>query len=136
MFLSMFSPVHHRSVCVCKCVFVVFVGVFVCVFVCVFTCVFVCMFVCVFVCINAGMPDCPASDQFGTGLKKTNDAGKSQVPDQAKAVRHLLVPYRTEIIDAGMPMPALVSSMPMPSYGWDIHREICSGRYREYKWKI
>ncbi len=26
------------------------------------------------------------------------------------------VRYRTRIIDAGMPMPALVSSMPMPSY--------------------
>jgi hypothetical protein len=28
-----------------------------------------------------------------------------------------LVRYRTEIVDAGMPMPALVSAMPMPSYG-------------------
>jgi hypothetical protein len=27
-----------------------------------------------------------------------------------------LVRYRTEIIDAGMPMTALVSSMPMPNY--------------------
>ncbi len=27
-----------------------------------------------------------------------------------------LVQYRTKILDAGMPMPALVSSMPMPSY--------------------
>jgi hypothetical protein len=29
-----------------------------------------------------------------------------------------LVRYRTEIRDAGMPMPALVSSMLMPSYGY------------------
>ncbi len=28
-----------------------------------------------------------------------------------------LVRYWTKIWDAGMPMPALVSSMPMPSYG-------------------
>jgi hypothetical protein len=42
-------------------------------------CVFVCMFV--FVYINAGMPDCPASEQSGTGLKKTNDAGTCPVPD-------------------------------------------------------
>jgi hypothetical protein len=28
-----------------------------------------------------------------------------------------LVQYRNKIMDAGMPMPALVSSMPMPSYG-------------------
>jgi hypothetical protein len=77
MFLSMFSPVHHKSVCVCECVFVS-----VCVFVCVF----------VFVCINAGMPDCPASDQSGTGMKKTNNAGNGPVPDEAKAVRHVLGP--------------------------------------------
>jgi hypothetical protein len=29
-----------------------------------------------------------------------------------------LVRYRTKIQDAGMPMPALVSSMPMPSYAF------------------
>ncbi len=91
----------------CECVFE-------CVFVCVFVCVFLCVFVVVF--INAGMPDCPSSDQSGTGIKKTNDAGTGPVPDQGKAVRHFLVRYRTEIIDAGMPMPALVSWMPMPSY--------------------
>jgi hypothetical protein len=34
-----------------------------------------------------------------------------------------LVRYRTEIIDAGMPMPALVSSTPMPSYGgWRLQK--------------
>jgi hypothetical protein len=27
------------------------------------------------------MPDCPASGQSGTGMKKTNDAGTSPVPD-------------------------------------------------------
>jgi hypothetical protein len=34
-----------------------------------------------FVCINAGMPDCPTSEQSSTGLKKTNDAGTGPVPD-------------------------------------------------------
>ncbi len=81
MFLSIFSAVHHRSVCVCECVFV---------------CVFV------FVCINAGIPDCPASDQSGTRMKKLTMPG--------------MVWYRTEIINAVMPMPALVSSLSMPSY--------------------
>ncbi len=38
---------HHRCVGVCECVFV-----------------------CVFVCINAGMLDCLAPDQSGTGIKK------------------------------------------------------------------
>ncbi len=78
--------------------------------VCVYECVFV------FVCINAGMPDYPASNQSGTVMKKANDAGTGPVPDQAKAVRHFLVRYGTEIIDNGMPMPALVSWMLMPSY--------------------
>ncbi len=32
-----------------------------------------------------------------------------------------LVRYRTNIWDAGMPMPALVSSMPMPSYVHYVH---------------
>jgi hypothetical protein len=30
---------------------------------------------------NAGIPDCPASSQSGTGLKKTNNAGTGPVPD-------------------------------------------------------
>jgi hypothetical protein len=93
MFLSIFSPVNHMSVCVCECVFV---------------------FVCMFMCINAGMPDCLA---FRYWNEKTNDAMNGLVPDQVKAVQHFLVQYLTEKIDAGMPMPALVFSMPMPSYG-------------------
>jgi hypothetical protein len=32
-----------------------------------------------------------------------------------------LVRYRTKIRDNGMPMPALVSSMPMLSYGEQVH---------------
>jgi hypothetical protein len=66
---------------------------------------FACVFV--FVCINAGMPDCPASDQSGTGMKKTNDAGTGPVPDQAKAVRHFFGPvpdwnYQCRNGDAGV----------------------------------
>jgi hypothetical protein len=37
------------------------------------------------------MPNCLASDQSGTGLKKTNDAGTGPVPDQAKAVQHFFL---------------------------------------------
>ncbi len=62
---------HHRCVGECECMFV---------------CVFV------FVCINAGIPDCLASEQSGTGIKKTNDAGTGLVLDQAKAVRHFFGP--------------------------------------------
>ncbi len=107
MFLSMFSPFHHRSVCVCE-------GVFVCVFVYVFVCV--CMFMCVFVCINAGMTDCPASDQSGTGLKNLTMPGIVRYRTKPRQSGIFLVRYRTELIDAGMPMPVLVSSMPVPSY--------------------
>jgi hypothetical protein len=81
---------HHRCVCVCECVIV-----------------FVCLFMCVFVCINAGMPNCPASDQSGTGLKKTNDAGTGPVLDQAKTVWHFFGPvpgwnYWCRNADAGV----------------------------------
>jgi hypothetical protein len=62
------------------------------------------------------MPDCPVSGQSGTGLKKTNEP--EQVRYQTKVTQSgiILVRYRTKIRDAGIPMPALVSSMPMPSY--------------------
>ncbi len=64
--------------------------------------------------VNAGMPDCLASDQFGFGRKKKpNDAGTGPVPDQADAVRHLWSGNALELW-----MPALVSLMPMPSYGY------------------
>jgi hypothetical protein len=102
MFLSMFSPVHHRSVCLCECMFVC---VFVCVFVCMFMCMFVFVCVRVYKCWNAGLSSI-RSVRYRT--EKTNDAGTSPVPEQAKAVRHFLVRYWTEIIDAGMPIPALV----------------------------
>ncbi len=81
------------------------------------TCACACICVCVCMCISAGIPDCPASDQSGTGMKKSNNAGTYPVLDKADAFQHTLVRYRTEIMDAGMPMPALVSSMLMPSYG-------------------
>ncbi len=74
MFLSMFM-LHIIGVCVCE-------GVFVCVFVCVF----------VFVCINAGMPDCPASDQFGTGIKKLTMLGQFRYGTKPKADRHFFCP--------------------------------------------
>jgi hypothetical protein len=84
--------------------------------VCVFVFVFMYMFVCVFVCINAGMPDCLANDQSGTGLKKLTMPGIIRYRTKPRQSGIFLVQYRTEIIDAGMPMPALVSLMPMPSY--------------------
>jgi hypothetical protein len=64
------------------------------------------------------MPDCPASDQFGTGMKKITMLGLVWYRTKPRQTSIFLVQYRTEIIDAGMQMPALVSSMPMPSYGF------------------
>ncbi len=86
---------HHRCVCVCECVFV---------------CVFM------FVCINAGMPDCPASKQSGTGKKKLTMPEQVRYRTKPRQSGIFLVQYRTVIIDAGVPMPTLVSWMPMPSY--------------------
>ncbi len=63
------------------------------------------------------MPDCPASSQSGNGKKK-----KLTIPEQVQYWTNLtqygifLVWYQNKIIDAGMPMLALVSLMPMPSY--------------------
>jgi hypothetical protein len=91
----------------CVCVFV-FVFVFVCVVM--FVCVVV--FVCVLVCINAGLSGIRSVRYW----KEKIDAGTSPVSDQAKAVRHFLIRYRTENIDAGIPLPELVFWMPMPSY--------------------
>jgi hypothetical protein len=87
---------HHRCVCVCECVFM---------------CVFV------FVCINAGMPDCPASDQSGTEIKKLMMPGQFRYQTKPRQSGIFSVWYQTDYIDAGMPMPALVFWMPMPSYG-------------------
>jgi hypothetical protein len=72
----------------------------------VFVCMFVCMFV--FMCINAGMLDCPASDQSNTGIKKLTMPGQVWYWNKPRQSGIFLVQYRTEIIDAGMPMPALV----------------------------
>ncbi len=71
-------------------------------------CVFVCVFMCVFVCINAGMLDCPASNQSGTGIKKLTMPGQVRYWTKPRQSGIFLVLYRIEIIDAGMPMPALV----------------------------
>ncbi len=62
------------------------------------------------------MPDRPASSQSGTGLKKL--MMPEQVRYQTKLTQSgiFLVRYRTKIRDAGMPTPALVFWMPMPSY--------------------
>jgi hypothetical protein len=51
-----------------------------------------------------------------SGMKKTNDAGTGPVLDQVDEVRHFFGWYRTEIMIAGMLMPALVCSMPVHSY--------------------
>ncbi len=62
------------------------------------------------------MPDCPAFIQSGTGMKKPNNARTGPGLDKLTQSGIFLVQYRTKIQDAGMPMPALVSSMLMPSY--------------------
>jgi hypothetical protein len=56
------------------------------------------------------MPDCPASNESDTGMKKNSDAGTSPVPQLGDPVRHGNVfRYRIQTSDTVMPMP-------MPSY--------------------
>jgi hypothetical protein len=68
------------------------------------------------VCIYAGMPDCPAFHQSGTGMKKLTMPGPIRYRTKLTQSGIILVQYLTEFMDAGMAMSALVFSMPMPSY--------------------
>ncbi len=62
------------------------------------------------------MPDCPASGQSGTGLKKITMPKPVRYRTKMTQSGILLDRCQTKIGDAGMPIPALVSLMPMPSY--------------------
>ncbi len=68
-------------------------------------------------CINAGMLDCLASDQSGTGMKNLTMLGQVRYWTKPRQSGIFWVWYQTEIIETGIPMSALVSWMPMPSYG-------------------
>jgi hypothetical protein len=71
--------------------------------------VFMCVFLCV--CINAGMPDCPSSDQSSTGMKKLTMPGMVRYQTKLRQSGIFWVQYQTEIIDAGILMPPLVSEV-------------------------
>jgi hypothetical protein len=60
--------------------------------------------------INAGMLDCPAFDQSGTGLKKLTMPGMVWYRTKPRQSGIFLVRNQAEIIDARMLMPSLVSS--------------------------
>ncbi len=68
---------------------------------------------------NFKMPECRTVRH---PVSPVPDWKKLMMPEQVRYQTKLtqsgifLVQYRTKIQDAGMPMPALVSSMPMPSY--------------------
>ncbi len=68
------------------------------------------------------MPDCLASGQSGTGLKKLTMPKPVWYRTKLRQSGIFLVRYWTKIRDAGMPMPALVSSIPMPSYAQRAHK--------------
>jgi hypothetical protein len=73
------------------------------------------------------MADCPASDPSGTGKKKKK---KLTIPEQGLHRTKLMlsgifwVRYQNKIMNAGIPMPALVSSKPMPSYSYGSVRRV------------
>ncbi len=118
-------PCSHPCSCPCSCR-----TSQVCMCACVLMCkfVFVCVFV--FVCINAGMPDCLASNQSGTRMKKLTMPGQVWYQTKPRQSSIFLVLYRTEIIDAGMPMLELVFWVPMPSYAYiqGVIRIKCTGQ--------
>ncbi len=64
------------------------------------------------------MPDCPASSQSGTGMKKLTMLELVLCRTKPMQSGICLVRYRTEFTDAGMPMPALVFWIPIPSYAY------------------
>ncbi len=59
------------------------------------------------------MSDCLASVQSGTEMNKNADAGTSPVTESGDPVlyRNGMLRYRTEIPDAGMPMPDASTSI-------------------------
>jgi hypothetical protein len=65
---------------------------------------------------NTGMPDCPASGQFGTELKKLTMPELVWYRNKATQSGLFLVGYRIEMKDVGILLPALVFWMPMPTY--------------------
>jgi len=67
------------------------------------------------------MPNCLASDQSGTGMKKkTLLLDQVQYRDKRTQSGTRMLRYRTEIQDVGMPMAAASASIPMPSYASSI----------------
>jgi hypothetical protein len=68
-------------------------------------------------CLNSGMPDCLAAGQSGTGMKHLMMPGLVRYHTEPMKSGIFLVQYQTEIMNARMPMLALVCSTPMPSYG-------------------
>jgi hypothetical protein len=60
------------------------------------------------------MLDCPASDQSGTGMKKLSMPGQSGIGPSQSSPAFFGSGTGLKLL---MPMPALVSWMPMPSYG-------------------
>ncbi len=66
------------------------------------------------------MPECPGLSGIWSAwyrTEKTNNAETVPVWTKLTQSGIFLVQYLAKIRDAGMPMPVLVSSMPMPSYG-------------------
>jgi hypothetical protein len=70
------------------------------------------------------MPDCPVSDQSGTGIKKLTMPAQFRYLTKPRQSGIVSIRYRTEIIDAGMPMPAVVFWMPMHSYDFGTNRRL------------
>jgi hypothetical protein len=74
------------------------------------------------------MPDCPVLDQSGTVIKKKlTMPGQVRYRTKPRQSGIFLVRYRTEIIDAGMPMPSGVSFLDADAWSYCSSRTICMG---------
>jgi hypothetical protein len=60
------------------------------------------------------MPDCSASGQSGTEVKKCR-CRKQFVTERKRPCQVKILRYRTEITDFGLPIPAASVMMPTPS---------------------
>ncbi len=98
--------VHAASPCPCQCPSRLSVSMGMC----------ACACVPVLVCACVQMPECQTVRYM---ISPVLEWKKLAMPGPI-GYQHFFARYQTEMMDPGMPMPALVSSMPMPSFGFHL----------------
>jgi hypothetical protein len=62
------------------------------------------------------MPDCKASGKSGIGMKINANGGTNPYRNKETQSGTGTLRYRTDVMDAGIPMPLASALMPMPVY--------------------